>query len=245
MKNIIFIVFGICAFVSCKKDTTKYGPPPSENIYPSNATSYYAIFTTQKNDFLYPPLFSIQTFYNEDAYFSSTPVVNSIFSTAITVDSVKLNGVLFGRYPGATSYSDTNSATSKYNYMPAIWHVVGNNGIPSFTYTNYGIMPAYTGYNLLPDTIDHTKGLTLTISNISNSNSNSITVGDSSGHGVYKYLAQGSNSITFSAAVMAQLSSTRSGYVSITCTKNNIQDVYGKAMNFQSVYSLQKQIFIK
>jgi hypothetical protein len=241
MKRIIIVLFIIYAFVSCKKDVsnssnTNNGTP--NYIYSTNAASYYGTLTITKSDQITSPSNSnLDTRYFFDAFFSSSPQTAYNYTTAVSVDSVLFNNVPLIFDSSFTKYYNNNLYVNGSLFT---WHVVGKNGIHSFIFSNNSV-PVYTNYNLLPDTLDHTKSLTLHI-NITNLDTILVGLGDHHSS-TLQILPPGVTSITFPASVMAQMSDT--ALISISGNKKNIQSVYNKIMNFNFKYSFQKQVHIK
>ena len=239
MKKVIIILFVIYAFVSCKKDTSNSSNSGTlGNIYPANATSYYGILTITKADEITPSFSSnLGTHYFFDAFFSSSPQTVYNYTTAISVDSVLFNNVPLTYDTNFIKYYNNNLYANGSLFT---WRVVGKNGINSFTFSNNSV-PVYSNYNLWPDTLDHTKALTLPI-NISNLDAIFISIGDH--HSIItQTLTPGVTSVTFPASAMSQL--LDSGLIEISGNKNNIQSVYNKVMNFNFKYTFQKWVYIK
>jgi hypothetical protein len=256
MKNVKYN-FLIClvslALFSCKKTTdtpaaTASGAGSSNStISPSNATSYYGIFASGKTQaisggVLQPPNFI------SNAYFASAAAFFIDWTKVVMVDTVKVNGRIL-KYVGADyEYEDSTNLGGNHQTItfPVTWHVAGKNGIPSFTYMD-NPFPAYTGYNLIPDTINHATGFTFSLSGVSNSTGISVFVDDGSlGHGSSTLtFMSNATSIAASSSDMAQLLATNTGNITITFNNKNVENVYGKAMNFQSSYTITKVVSIK
>ncbi|HXU26786.1 MAG TPA: hypothetical protein VN698_06105 [Bacteroidia bacterium] len=241
MKKVIIVLFVLYAFVSCKKDTsnssnTNSGTP--SYIYPTSATSYYGTLTITKSEQInFPPYSNLGTNYFCNAFFSSSPQTVNNYTTSVSMDSVLFNNVPL---TFDTNFIQYYSNSPHINGSLFTWHVAGKNGIHSFTFSNNSV-PVYTNYNLLPDTLDHTKALTLPI-HITNLDTILVSLGDRHS-AINQTLLPGSTSVTFPLSAMSQMSDT--GLVIISGNKSNVQSVYNKAMNFNFKYEFQKQVYIK
>ncbi|MGZ3864592.1 MAG: hypothetical protein ACXVPN_15305 [Bacteroidia bacterium] len=247
------VAFLICiVFLSCKKKADN--PPVASNsggssnttISPSTATSYYAIFSSTKSQAVVSG--GLQNSTNStSAYFSSSPVSFIDGSKVVSVDSVSANGRFMKYITYDYEYEDTTNLYPNYQTItfPVKWHVAGKNGIPGFTYTD-NPMPSYTGYNLIPDTLDHNSGINFSLTGVSNVDGISVFVDDgSSGHSATALFMSNSTSISMSATDLSAFMPTNSGNISITFLRTNVENVYGKAMKFQSMYTITKVISVK
>ena len=255
IKYSFLICLIIFAFTSCKKtsnNTSTVNNTGSSNstISASNATSYYGIFYTGKNQAIVGGVLQAPNYNLSGAYFSSSPVFFPDGSKVVTVDTVKANGRTLIYQSFDNMYEDTSGYSTGGNHLPftfpITWHVVGKNGIPSFTYLDNTPFASYTGYNAIPDTLNRA-GFTFSLSGVSNVDGISALMDDGSfGHySTSVILGSNATSVTFTASDMTQLSATNAGNISITFNKKNIENVYGKAMSFQSTYIFSKKISIK
>jgi hypothetical protein len=133
---------------------------------------------------------------NATAYFKKNPVD----SATTLVDSVSINGFEMEVDGDNLGYLTGNENLSLD--ASAIWHVVGNSYIPSFTYNHSVSYPTITA--ILPDTIDKTTGLTFNI-NITGADSFAISIPDSLGMYVSKIFSATSTSQSFSSSELASL----------------------------------------
>ena len=243
MKKQFLVLSIIIVIASCKKSSTttnnsSSGNTTNSNIYPSNATNFYAFFSFSKNQTinLSPSPHIVYTNYNAAAAFDSIPqFIDFSNATHITVDSVFINNSLCTLDTFDNVYN--NAADSLCN-----WRVLGNNGIPSFTFTKNDGMAVYDNYNLLPDTIDHTLPLTLPI-HITNAD-DVIVILNMNGTGPIDTLTSGATSAAFS---VAQMSVGHTGIGSILIQNSNYyaENVYGKPMQFAFFLYFEKQVYFK
>jgi len=126
----------------------------------------------------------------------------------IHVDSVLLNGIVL--QTDSSNFYTTYNVTGLPN---SHWHVKGNNGIPSFDYTNTKSMPSsFGGYHSLPDSVKRTQNITIPISGISNATGSYIFIQDNYGHSVYKDIPLSATSVTFTSAELLVLNVTTTGF---------------------------------
>jgi hypothetical protein len=156
----------------------------------------------------------------------------------MTVNGVKLQFSSF-------YYVDT---TYTLTFPPANWQVGGLGTIPSFTYANTTVVPTYTAYTSLPDTVHKSQSLSISITGVSGADQVTVGLDDGSnlyGHSVVQMLAPGTTTVSFPASSLSSLNITSGATLSIECQKNNVQNVSGLPMNFESIYELNKTVSIK
>jgi hypothetical protein len=256
MKASAFLLTGILlvlVFPSCKKEqdntpvTTSVSCGSSSTITACPGASYYAILSHGKSGWVTGGSVSTTSDVAE-AYFSSSATTWPNTSTYVLVDTVKLNAAQMKFDTLDNSYHDTLGISSggmgQIPY-PLTWEVAGNNGIPSFTFTDNGPFPGYSGYNQLPDTIDPAQGFSFQLSGISNSGEITIMAFDGVSKFAFKINPASSGTITFSASELAGFSSGSTGLIQVSVIKHNTQNVYGKMLDFSSSYTLFKYVYIQ
>jgi len=137
------------------------------------------------------------------------------------VNSVSLNGIVLGIDTVDNDYRSHISDLSK-----CVWSVKGKDGIPDFDYSNTNGMPDYTGYNLLPDSIDHTKNLTIQLTGITNATNFAISLTSFQGNVTSDVVDASTPSITFSAAQLARLQ-LGGCFIAVSVYNDNTQMVNG------------------
>jgi hypothetical protein len=132
------------------------------------------------------------------ARFYSEPSLGIYQANEITVDGILINGKKLSD-EDYTLYS----WQGPYKFDVDRWLVLGNNGIPSFKYTNSNPFPACTDFNVLPDSISKAQGITFTVRNVSDMNWGVITFG---GNDSYSYtVAPGDNTIHITPSQLTQM----------------------------------------
>jgi hypothetical protein len=229
-----FLLFGL-VLVSCKKEKAPEPSTTSTGTAVNTATSWYGIMShralqTLSNGSLLGVSYSIS------AYFSNSPVPAWSPSYAVTVDSVSANSndlYLAGYY-----YSGNSIGA-----VPVAWKVVGNNGIPSFTYTCTSAFPVYAGYSSLPDSIDRSMSVTIPINGISGAGKTTVLLSSGSSY-QSATLNPGSTSVTFSQSATSNLNTTSSGRVIVIMEKDDVKALSGKDFNFKTEYQFTKYVKI-
>jgi len=201
--------------------------PPAENNF------FDIVMLTSNSDILWrnkiTPNVSFTT-----AMFCSNPGVDVTINSFKQVDSVFNNSKAL-KYK-TFFYVDTNFVQHQ---APIVWDVYGNNGFPSFSYTNPDSIPSYTGYNLLPDTIYANADATFNISDFAYAEKVGVWLSDS-GHIIKKPLVN-SNTVTFTQSEIASnFTVTKEISITVKLTKQNVQTISGKRINFINQYSLVK-----
>lgn len=218
---------------ACKKEKVQ-DPEPETPVIPTEETTNGSLtIITQK-------------------YIGSSPIPDAIFATAffyadihstnyIKVDSVIVNGV------GLQYQSLVKLYQSPYNVIKDItkadWEVKGNNGIPSFTYSNKTGMPVYTGYTSIPDDISSSKDYTITLTGLSNTDLYIVSIRDGVGVQLSKNQLDAKNtSVTFTAAELATLDSD--AIIQVTVVNHHFETFGGKQFSIQNEGNYYKDITI-
>lgn len=238
MKKIIivlpFVFFLI--FISCKKE--KAPEPATTNTNNNSSPLYDAILDAGIAQYLTAGTLS-PPYTSAGAWFANTPDLDVNSTNFVHVDSVSLSNILlkFDTY----SYIDTSALIS---LPPVVWHVVGNNGIPNFDFTNTNALPSFSGYSSLPDSLDHTQNFTIPISGVSDATKAIAFVSDNSGHYAWQFFNIPTSSVTFSASSLSTLSPTPYGYYYIIFKNENVQTIGGKKIKFNNFYQIMNNIKI-
>jgi hypothetical protein len=255
LKLILLSAIIVIEIVSCKK---KDEPEPvsaadqactsTTTIAPcsANGTKFHATLSMAKSEYYDSNGNVLSSIYFPNAYFSSSLTSSENSATAIQVDTVNVNGVNL-KYDSANSkYMDsTYSFGSTVTPLPPIYQIKGKNGFPSFSFTDNGPYPDYTGQSQLPGTIDHTQSLSITMTGLSNFSSMTVMIGDGNGNFAYKYYTVTPSIVTFTTTDLAQFTPSTNGYLSVYLSNSKYYNVYGKIVKFSSAYSLFKTIIIQ
>jgi len=181
-KSIIFFFFiSMLIFVCCKKkDSTP--PPPANSTTTGNTiiAGDYGTFLSAYEVMQFGNTFYIDSVIN--GHFYDAPGINP---TAISAGTVSVNGTTLDLYPNPYVYLKTN----QINLKTLNWQISGNGTITAVSFSYNPVHPAYTGYNMLPDTISKSSGFNFVLTGISNSNGT-----------IYVSISQASISITRTAA---------------------------------------------
>jgi hypothetical protein len=252
MKNqiLLIIALGLLVFGACKKkdaspatpaNTTTTGAPPADGS-PTNATSYYGIFTTVINNHLdqTPPTSTLAF-----VWFGSQPYQFAYSPVAVKVNQLRLNGDTMWYY------NITNEYNSWYpvNLATETWSVNGANGIPSFSYNVSTTQPSCTNYTSLPDSISKSAGFTVTVNNITNTTFATLDVFDGTGNlsGVYSpTLAAGNNTITVTPSNLSGfVTGNTAAQITIVLSNKKAYTFGGKAFAFDRETQYTKKLKIK
>jgi hypothetical protein len=248
---ILLLVAGTIIF-SCKKEdkqpastanTGGGGGGGGNNPTPSSATTFFGIFTTGS----YTTVMSSTAtpFSNESAraYFSNQSTQYSNSSTAVTVNKVFLNGDSLNYNSSLKYYTDYFNVS----LATESWSVNGANGIGTFTIDITTITPSAASINF-QDSISISAGFSIVVNNVSNITKGYLLVldGTNTVNGfVSKTLNTGNNTITFSAADLANLTPTQSGYLALSLTNAKAYSISGKDYQFNREAQCSMHIKIK
>lgn len=254
IKCYFFVFLLALGLYSCKKEDTNSNTGSGgvnsngNNITSSNATSFYGIFMMAKFQSIISN--TLSTYYAPTAYFSSSPVQYADPTTAVRVDSVKLNGVPMMFFSDST-YIDSSGLATGFPppvAFPYTYRVVGNHGIPSFSYTENGPFPSFTGYGSWPDTIhifSHS-GISISLGGISAADYVSINLHGGSKTITHNFFPPFPASTNFSVSELSQIDTSSYSSIEIVLLKiNNNKLVYGKPMAFSMGYNWTKNISVK
>jgi hypothetical protein len=248
-KQILLVIaLGLLVFGACKKKdsspdtTTTTPPPPPADGSPSNATSYYGIFTTViNNHFDQPPSTSTLAF----VWFGSQPSEFAYSAVAVKVDQLRLNGDTMWYYTPLKNYE----SWSPVNLAAETWSVNGANGIPSFSFNVTTTQPSCTNYTALPDSISKSAGFTMVINNVSNITSGDVFIYDGTGNlnGSYSpTLTTGNNTITVTSANLSGcVTGNTNAQISVVLSNKKAYTFGGKAFAFDRETQYTKKLKIK
>jgi hypothetical protein len=246
-KNIFIFFAAACILFSCKKDKNTSNTTASTGAT-ATTTTWDGFFQINKNITFNSG--SAQILYQAAAGFCSSSFPSFSPGSAILVDSVQLNNsTLYCStvakqyiYIDTIGFVSLSGSTHPVNF-PYSFRTFGNNGVPSFTYTLNNPIPAFTGYNSLPDTFSAGSALSLNLQGISGADSIYFSI--SGGTTLTKNVAGNISTITIPASSMSQLSNSGTGTIFITVSKIDTKSFGGKAMNFSTQVRLTKNIIIK
>jgi hypothetical protein len=233
--KLVFLATSILFLFSCKKE--KSTEPINSNT--SSTSTLYdgileaGIFQYMTSGTLSPP------YTGANVWFGNTPDLDVNSTNFVHVDSVSLSNIYLKF--DMDHYYDT---TALITLPPVAWHVIGNNGIPSFNFTNTNALPSFSGYSSLPDSLDHTQNFTIPISGVSNATKAVAYISDNLGHYALQFFNIPVNSITFSASSLSTLSPTTYGNYYIIFKNENVQTIGGKKIKFNNFYQIMNNIKI-
>lgn len=216
---------------ACKKEKT---PEPETPTDPTEIVLNGSLtMITQKDIDGFIPDQTLAT-----AFFYETPTS----TTYLKVDSVIVNNI------GLQNQSFINLYQTPYNKLTDVtkanWDVRGNNGIPSFTYSNKKGMPVYTGYNSIPTTINSLKDFTLTLTGLSNTDFFIVTIRDGLGGSLSKTVTDAltTKSATFTAAELQVFDTD--AIIQVTVMNNHLETVGAKQFSIQNQGNYFREIQI-
>ncbi|MGZ3863313.1 MAG: hypothetical protein ACXVPN_12905 [Bacteroidia bacterium] len=170
--------------------------------------------------------------------------------TFVPIGGLSANGIQFKLRASDNMYWDS---TNTLPLFPTTWQVNGAGTIPSFTYTNNDSIPKYTGYALIPDTIDRTQSQVLHVDGVSGADAIEISFFNTNGtaNNLYQYRSSGiatNNTFTCPAGAISALPLTTSSSLTIiiiSVFKHNPQTINGVQFNFVSQYEVNKIVYIR
>jgi len=251
-KNRFFLLLVLLNTLGCRKETKNQSSSTNNSgstttITSSNATKWYGLFSVD----IFHDISQSSTQIYSTAQVSFFRLPEQFPGTESTmVDSVVLNGIPMQFWPFQdSSYVDTagvsNGIPRTISY-PYIFKVSSKNIIiPSFTYTENGPFPDYTGHTFFPDTINRANGLTVSLSGISGTDYllvDIITGSKEVSHTIYPPFPLVNN---FTSAELLQLDTTSYGTIQVILIKNDNKNVNNKPMLFSSGCNYNKHIIVK
>lgn len=227
----LFLFVSSLFILSCnkKKDdpTPIEDPSPITPIITAGKLEYFLIKSLDPTSF-YEVRIANASFYNDKQQLQ-------------LVNSVSFNGInLPQRLDGDFYEFDSVSSPSKFN-----WSVKGKDNIPDFDFNNTSGMPECTG-NFLPDSIDHSKSLTIQLSGIKNATHLIVSINSSISNSAYissNILDTKTPSYTFSPSDLSKLQ-VGSGLLTVELFNENFQIIAGKTFLFFNRISAYKSIKI-
>jgi len=238
MKKLSLLVVAIIAFVACKKNDKQASTNSPSNtgvtITPITRASFYngifsfiqgqTVLSTHPLTYSYSTTASV-TFRTGDSLHYKDVIVNSVM-----VDSVATN---------LTIQTDTFYASpSSFAGISNSWKIVGAGIIPSFSYTSNKLPNVIS---TLPDTIDHTKPLSLFVQ-LNSGNLLDVFVG-----GATLFSSTGADSATFhfTAANFSNFTSGTTTTIQVESQAGDQISVNGLPMSFYLKRIFVKPVYIK
>ncbi|MGZ3866976.1 MAG: hypothetical protein ACXVC6_10590 [Bacteroidia bacterium] len=239
-KIILLFLSSIFLLFSCKKKDSSIGlrtntstPAPYGEM--TSLRSVYVMSGTLTNE-------------SNTGYADFRADINT--TTRMPIGGLMGNGTKFKLRTSDNMYWDTTGTMSLF---PTTWEVSGAGSIPSFTYTNNDSIPKYTGYALIPDTIDRNQSQTLQVNGVSGADAIEVSFFNTNGtaNNLYQYRSTGiSTNNTFScpAGAIAALPLTTPSSLTIiiiSVFKHNTQTINGVQFSFVSQFEVNKIVYIK
>ncbi|MGZ3865819.1 MAG: hypothetical protein ACXVC6_10845 [Bacteroidia bacterium] len=249
MRKILpFFLLCMLFISSCKKDTKKTAassPAPQ-------SSADYGLLGVQKSDTLKNGILT-GPFFSASATFYCAPngLVNG--APSVPVDSVSLNGNSMwyggGTYYDTASWSVFHNPPLPINY-PYTFKVVDDSCIPSFSYTENGPYPTYTGASNLPDTVHKNGDLVISLAGSSNYDFISVSIDDGSNLGTGHSTGVQPDppfpsSVTIHASDMSNFTPGNKAILQFSVSKINKKTYSNKTMDFATSYNLIKVVVIK
>jgi hypothetical protein len=241
MKN-LFTTISLLIFIllaACKKDKALMQPAsPNATITPISSAPYYngIFYFTQTQTMLNAsPLTYSYSFTASASFFYVDSTHNqAVFVNSVTADSVALN--LYGNTYSIPNYYYPGASCS--------WQVAGAGIIPSFTYTSPKLPVVLS---TLPDTIDHTKPLSVFV-RLSNGNISFVFIGNKVGGGSTQ--SDVFNNVTDTATLNFTQANTNmlavgAGTIQIETHAYDYERVNGLPMSFNLKRTFVKPVYIK
>lgn len=239
MRNLLFVILFFCSAVfSCKKEdkqpntstSTGSGGGGGNNPTPSSATTFFGIFTTGSYATIFSSTDTPTPSQSARAYFSNQSMQYSNISTAVTVNKVYLNDDSLNYNSSLKYYTDYFNV----NLSTETWSVNGANGIGTFSINISTTTPSASPISF-QDSVSISTGFSVVVNNVSSITRGNLIVldGTNTSNGfVSKTLNAGNNTITFSAADLANLTPTQSGYLVLALTNAKAYLILGKDYQF-------------
>jgi len=243
-KTILCLSSLIILNSACKKDKVTSGGVSSAQG-PAAYTNVYGALIAGKSVYYFGSSFS-DTSYSAAAIFYSAPQPSAASATTVSVTSVSLNSkalYLYNPAPGEYIYEDT--ATSP-NLSSVSWQIQGSGIIPSFSSAPAINYPSYSGYNLLPDTINigQSTGTVIHLTGVTGADSLYIQVSSGSTNYSSPNLIAATTSYTIAQSKLANLPTPGSGQLSVSFEKILVQNVNGKNFVFTKSFQFNKTVAI-
>ena len=175
--------------------------------------------------------------YSAYALFSSMPTDFYGGQNFINVKGVELNGELL------ENKNFRYTANNYTNVAKRAWIIDGDNGIPSFHYTETGNIPVFQSIDALPDSISLSKGLNIKINGLESMTEGSFVISDSSNPSADQIIISlfpGDNNVVITPADFAGFTPTRYASISISCRNKTVLNFSEKDYLFDNLRSLIK-----
>jgi len=241
-----FIIIILIFLYGCKKEKNPASASNSGNggvvITSSNASSWYALFNVVKEVSIVSGNKSITYF--SQVFFSSVPTSMFDGSTAVRVDSVKMDGIplAFGVI-GDSSYVDTTGFSSGVSHIvtcPYTYAVIGKNGIPTFSYTETGPFPQFDTSTVIPDTIHKNTGLTLSLQGIGYADNVLVTIHNIGQTVTKTFSSPLPPSAMFNSSELNLLDTSNYSSIEVNILRLDNKNVGGRPMAFSMAQNVYK-----
>ena len=248
MKKLQFItiLFSVLVMFSCKKKSTT-----SSNTNTTSSSDVYGLLGVEKIDTLKHGTF-IGPFYSATASFWCSPNGLQTGASTVPIDSIRLNGIPMWYSIGDGNYYDTVTLYHPVHVIgyPYTFKVVDDSCIPSFSYTENGPYPTYTGYSNLPDTIYKNSNLLISFAGASNYDYIGVSIDDGSNLGTGHTASKNPDppfpsSVTIPSSAMSQFNTGNKATITFYIAKMNQKIFANKTMEFATYYTLVKIVSIK
>lgn len=145
--------------------------------------------------------------------FYSQPSTNIYQANEIKVIRLSVNNDTLTNY-GSSGYMLMTQVITA-NLTVDTWSLTGENGIPSFNYTNTNSFPNCSNFNVLPDSISKASGYTFSINNISNMTWGVVSFGDGVSNAFSYTLSPGTNTINITPSQLSAMATGTLGSINI------------------------------
>lgn len=207
MEKLIVYFLLVLSFFSCKKEKESNNIDTSNEIDCSQSepepSVIYGVLEAERFSVLKKGVLTQEVGYDLLVAFSPTPYNDETEHgyPVNTVDggNVSCNGDSLRKSTGINPIYinyDTSTPNPPFN-----WVVQGSVDVPGFTYKNCKVSPSYSGYNLLPDTINMNQDLVIRLEGVSDVDAIYAEIG---GYSTPKILLSSTNTFTVSSSNLLQ-----------------------------------------
>ncbi|MBS1636172.1 MAG: hypothetical protein JST26_09665 [Bacteroidetes bacterium] len=209
------------------------GQPP-DTQFQTNTTVWLTKAGVPPNSLYYPP--------------SNLAVGGLSLNTISFNENIWVNGT-----DTSITYQDTTYINYKpINYQPPfIWVVGGNSYFQGFSFTNTNDFPQYTGYTLLPDTVDLYKGVYIPLKSYKGVDRIEVFLHGGGGNGGMmetqtKAITPAHSGVYFSGDdLLSPMLGTSWGEIFIAFYRDNYQTINGRVYNFRTGLIFIKSVYVK
>ncbi|HET6227894.1 MAG TPA: hypothetical protein VFF27_16535 [Bacteroidia bacterium] len=201
--GLVTLVFAILFVTACRP---KKDDPTPENDY----------FTSVNLEMSHHVWVGKDSAYGVNGWSGSAILIDR-FNKQVQIDSVSLNGTNLKYDTLNHQYSSEIIDTSK-----CVWAMKGKNGVPDFNYINTVGMPVYTGYDLLPDSIDISQDLVIPCIGMTNADNFAISILSFTGTQVTSsFVNIGPSSFTFKSSQLSNFQKGDYAFLSMLVIREN------------------------